>query len=78
MDKLFSLEGRVALVTGGSRGIGRVVAGGFLRHGAKVCISARQADTCDRALASRAGDCVVGAAIVIDGGVSLSTSGRPS
>jgi NAD(P)-dependent dehydrogenase (short-subunit alcohol dehydrogenase family) len=45
---LFSLKARVALVTGGSRGIGRMIAGGFLAQGAaKVYITARKAGPCE-------------------------------
>src|SRR5687767_5561843 len=47
MKDLFSLQGRVALVTGGSRGIGRMIAAGYLAHGAKVYISSRKAEACE-------------------------------
>lgn len=46
---MFSLAGRSALVTGGSRGIGRMIAEGLLRQGARVYISARKAEACDEA-----------------------------
>src|SRR5262245_9896773 len=44
---LFSVEGKVVVVTGGSRGIGEMIAAGFLANGATVYISSRKADVCD-------------------------------
>ena len=49
MNDLFSLKGRTALVTGGTRGIGRMIAQGFLEQGAKVYISGRKAEQAEAA-----------------------------
>src|SRR3546814_6840961 len=56
--RLFRLDGRVALVTGGSRGIGRMIAAGFLAQGATVYISSRKADACVEAAKELGGKCI--------------------
>jgi NAD(P)-dependent dehydrogenase (short-subunit alcohol dehydrogenase family) len=57
---LFSVRGKTAVVTGGSRGLGLMIAHGLVEAGADVVISSRKADACEAAAAelSRAGSCV--------------------
>ena len=63
---LFSLSGKVALVTGGSSGIGAMIAEGLLRAGARVYIASRKKDVCDRVASelSAVGPCLALAADV--------------
>ncbi len=62
MKNLFSIEGKTAVVTGGSRGIGEMITAGFLANGAKVYISSRKADACaatsERLMGEYGGECV--------------------
>lgn len=60
MKDLFSIEGKVAVVTGGSRGIGLMIARGFVENGAKVYVSSRKREACDQVAAelSQHGTCI--------------------
>lgn len=52
LERLFGLHGKTALVTGGTRGIGMMIARGLLQAGASVVVSSRKADACEQAVAA--------------------------
>ena len=60
LSTLFSIKDKVALVTGGSRGIGLMIARGFVEAGARVYISSRKKEVCDQVAAelSEIGTCI--------------------
>jgi NAD(P)-dependent dehydrogenase (short-subunit alcohol dehydrogenase family) len=60
LANLFGLDGKVAVVTGGSRGIGFMIASGLVANGVRTYITARKADACDAAAAelSEHGECI--------------------
>ena len=60
MKDLFSIEGKIALITGGSRGIGLMIARGYVEAGARVYVSARKASVCEEVAAelSKVGTCI--------------------
>lgn len=60
ISELFAVAGKVAVVTGGSRGIGRMIARGFVENGIRTYITARKAEACQKTAAelSQYGDCI--------------------
>ena len=52
MTQLFDLTGKVAVITGSSRGIGRAIAEAMADHGARVVISSRKQDACEAVAAA--------------------------
>ena len=60
MENLFNLKGKIALITGGSRGIGAMIAEGFVRNGVKTYISSRKSEACDKKAEelSKFGECI--------------------
>ena len=60
MRSLFDVSGKVVLVTGGTRGIGRMIAQGFVQNGARVYVSSRKPEACEQAARelSEFGTCV--------------------
>ena len=58
LQKLFGLQGRVALITGGSKNLGRHMAEGFIAAGAKVYITSRKAADCEKTASELGPNCI--------------------
>jgi NAD(P)-dependent dehydrogenase (short-subunit alcohol dehydrogenase family) len=68
--RLFDLSGKVAIVTGSSRGIGLAIAAALAEHGAKVVISSRKQDSCDEVAKAINAQHGAGTAIAIAASIS--------
>ena len=60
IEELFSVRGKVAVVTGGSRGLGEMIARAYVENGVKVYITARRAEACEQLAKelSEIGECI--------------------
>ena len=72
ISEMFSVAGKTAIVTGGSRGIGKMIAQGFVENGVKTYITARKAEACEATVAELS---VSGVCIALPADIST-TSGR--
>ena len=63
--ELFDLTGKVALLTGASKGMGKAMAQGLAEHGAKVVVSSRKLDQCEATVKEIVDKCGEGSAIAV-------------
>ncbi|HVF38193.1 MAG TPA: SDR family oxidoreductase [Sphingomicrobium sp.] len=70
IPRLFDLSGKVAIVTGSSRGIGLAIAAALASHGAKVVISSRKQDACDEVARAINAEHGAGRAIAVAANIS--------
>src|SRR6201985_2820749 len=70
MGELFDLTGKVAIVTGSSRGIGRAIAFRMAEHGAKVVISSRKMDACEATAGEINAECGGARAIAVPANIA--------
>ena len=69
----FNLEGKVAIITGSSKGIGKAIAKSFAENGAQVVISSRNQEACDEVVNEFVSEGLkaIGIAMIADGGTEF-------